>query len=83
MFTTENLFKTQNNELYQQIDGVCMGGPLCLLYANFYMNVIENKIISNLEKSPVLYLRYVDDTLLLLVVYFEQFYNLTDNFKQY
>ena len=79
--TTETSFKTPNNEIYQQIDGVSMGSPLGPLYANFYMSMLENKIIPNLKKPPILYLRYVDDTLLLLDN-FEQLYDMIDRFKQ-
>ena len=49
-----------------------MDGPL---YANFCTSVIENNIIPNLEKPPILYLRGVDD-ILLLIHNFEQLYML-------
>ena len=43
--------------------------------------MLENKIIPNLKKTPILYLRYVDDTLLLLDN-FEQLYDILDRFKR-
>ena len=57
-----------NNKFYKQIDGVSMGSPLGPLLANIIMTGLESTIVKELvNKSLVkLYLRYVDDTLLLV-----------------
>ena len=67
--TTKTPFTTPDNKIYQQIDGVSMGSPLGPVYANFYMSHIENMIIPNLDEPPLTYMRYVDDTLLLVKNY--------------
>ena len=57
-----------NNKFYKQIDGVSMGSPLRPVLANIIMTKLESTIVKELlHKSLVkLYLRYVDDTLLLV-----------------
>ena len=54
-------FITYRGEMYTQIDGVAMGSPLGVLFADFYMGVIEERVF---ERYPVpeIYCRYVDDT---------------------
>ena len=48
--------------LYKQIDGITMGCPLGPTLANFFMDHMENQLLCNdLESSPKLYLRYIDD----------------------
>ena len=54
-------FTTHRGELYTQIDGVAMGSPLGVLFADFYMGVIEKRVFLNNDK-PEVYCRYVDDT---------------------
>ena len=57
-----------NNTFYKQIDGVSMGSPLGLVLVNIIMTELESTVIKELvDKSLVkLYLRYIDDTLLLV-----------------
>ena len=57
-----------NNQLYEQIDGVSMGGSLGPVLANIIMTEFENEIINNLINQGLIafYCRYVDDTLLLI-----------------
>ena len=43
-----------------------MGSPLGPVMANFYMSNLENRVIPQLQNKPTLYIRYVDDTLLLV-----------------
>ena len=64
--TTQTPFTTPENKLYLQVDGVSMGSPMGPVYANFYMSHIENIIMPSLDKPPLAYMRYVDDTLLLI-----------------
>ena len=50
--------------MYQQIDGVAMGSPLGVLFANFFMGRVERDVFSTLQK-PAIYARYVDDIFVL------------------
>ena len=56
-----------NNKFYKQIDAVFMGSPLGPVLANIIMTKLESTTVKELvDKSLVkLYMRYVDDTLLL------------------
>ena len=54
-------FRTHRNELYVQKDGVAMGSPLGVLFANFYMGVVEERVFNGSE-PPNMYMRYIDDT---------------------
>ena len=47
--------------MYKQIDGVAMGSPLGPILANIFVGYLESKLFLNC-KSPLMYLRYVDDT---------------------
>ena len=47
--------------MYTQIDGVAMGSPLGVLFADFYMGVMKERVFSN-QPKPDIYCRYVDDT---------------------
>ena len=57
-----------NNQLYEQTDGVSMGGSLGPVLANIIMTEFEHEIINNLINQGLIafYCRYVDDTLLLI-----------------
>ena len=52
-----------NDELFQQVDGVSMGGPLAPSFANSFLAHLENNKITNCTTvvKPNLFLRYVDD----------------------
>ena len=56
-----------NNNLYEQTDGVSMGSSLGPVLANIIMTESENQIVSKLVSYNTikLYIRYVDDTLVL------------------
>ncbi|XP_068227972.1 uncharacterized protein [Palaemon carinicauda] len=54
-------FTTHRGHMYLQKDGVAMGSSLCVLFANFYMGVVEERVFSQLE-CPVTYFRNIDDT---------------------
>ena len=54
-------FITHKGEMYTQIDGIAMGSPLGVLFADFYMGVVEERVFSQ-HPMPSLYCRYVDDT---------------------
>ena len=57
-----------NGQLYEQTDGVSMGGSLGPLLANIIMVELEAKVIRPLIEDGTIkfYTRFVDDTLLLL-----------------
>ncbi|XP_068229687.1 uncharacterized protein [Palaemon carinicauda] len=47
--------------MYLQKDGVAMGSPLGVLFTNFYMGVVEERVFSRICR-PDVYMRYIDDT---------------------
>ena len=57
-----------NGTVYEQIDGVSMGGSLGPLLANIIMVELEDKIVRKLINDGIIkfYTRFVDDTLLLI-----------------
>ena len=57
-----------NNVLYEQIDGVSMGSPLGPTMADIIMTELERIIVDDLMADGVIkfYMRYVDDTLVLI-----------------
>ena len=59
--TTEAPFRSPCGQLYTQCDGVAMGSPLGVLFANAYMCYIEQQALQSLEKQPYIYKRYIDD----------------------
>ena len=59
--TKEAPFRGPDGCLYQQIDGVAMGSPLGVLFANFYMGIVERRVLNNNELRPHIYGRYIDD----------------------
>lgn len=64
--TTETPFRSPDNDIYIQTDGVSMGSPLGPLFANFYMCHIENNLLPSLSNPPSMYTRYVDDIFLVI-----------------
>ena len=54
-------FKNINGDIYEQSDGLAMGGPLSCTLANYFMCEIENKILEEANNRPHLYARYIDD----------------------
>ena len=59
--TKEAPFRCPRGTMYQQIDGIAMGSPLGVLFANFFMGCIEEEVFSEID-FPTIYCRYVDDT---------------------
>ena len=59
--TKETPFRCPSGKLYRQIDGVAMGSPLGVLFAEAYMAHVESKAIDSMETKPHTYCRYVDD----------------------
>ena len=61
--TTKAPFRSPTGQLYYQIDGIAMGSPLGVLFAQAFMTSIEETVIPNLPCRPSLYCRYIDDIL--------------------
>ena len=61
---TDSTYFLFNNKIYKQIDGMAMGSPLGPVFANIFMNSLEEKYLSQcpIEIKPKYYKRYVDDT---------------------
>ena len=57
--TKEAPFTCPRGHMYQQIDGVAMGSPLGVLFANFFMGTIEEELLAT--NRPSIYCRYIDD----------------------
>ena len=55
-------------KMYEQTDGVSMGGSLGPVLANIIMTECEKVIVNQLIENDILkfYIRYFDDTLLVL-----------------
>lgn len=52
-------FICPRREMYCQIDGVAMGSPLGVLFANFFVGSIESTIIKS--QRPIVYTRYIEN----------------------
>ena len=60
--TKECPFTHIDGSMYVQVDGVSMGSPLGVTFANFFMTYLENSIFDKYPDSkPAVYCRYVDD----------------------
>ena len=59
--TKDTPFRCPSGQLYRQVDGVAMGSPLGVLFAEAYMAHIESAAISSMNTPPHTYCRYVDD----------------------
>ncbi|XP_076039482.1 uncharacterized protein LOC143024555 [Oratosquilla oratoria] len=63
--TKEAPFYCPRGQLYRQIDGVAMDSPLGVLFANFFMGMVEREVFSTTRKPPI-YTRYVDNIFVLV-----------------
>ncbi|XP_022778776.1 uncharacterized protein LOC111320367, partial [Stylophora pistillata] len=59
---TKNQLFHFEGKLYEQVDGVAMGSPLCTLMANAFMCTIKKQLERG-NKMPIFYKRFVDNTL--------------------
>ncbi|XP_076049359.1 uncharacterized protein LOC143030040 [Oratosquilla oratoria] len=59
--TSEAPFRCPSGNLFVQKDGVAMGSPLGVLFAQAFMAHVEEEAIKYLHTRPILYRRYVDD----------------------
>ena len=63
--TKEAPFLCPRGSMYVQTDGVAMGSPLGVLFANFFMGTVEEMVFQDHPK-PRTYCRYVDDTFVIV-----------------
>ncbi|XP_069169309.1 uncharacterized protein [Procambarus clarkii] len=59
--TKETPFLSPDGHMYKQVDGVAMGSPLGVLFANLYMGTIEQRVLVDMDLKSAIYCRYVDD----------------------
>ena len=62
----EDSYFVFDGKMYKQIDGMAMGSPLGPLFANIFLSHYESQWLNDSPVKPILYRRYVDDTLWLL-----------------
>ena len=55
-----------NDIYYRQADGVAMGSPLGCLFADVFMDHLEEKLRSCIDSHCSFYARYIDDTFALI-----------------
>ena len=65
--TSQCPFLHMDGKVYVQNNGVAMGSPLGVTFANYYMTNLENTLFDN-EPSlkPAIYCRYIDDCFLIV-----------------
>ena len=61
--TTKAPFLSPKGQLYYQTDGIAMGSPLGVLFAQAFMTAVEESVLREGSVKPALYCRYVDDIL--------------------
>lgn len=59
--TMEVPFRCPSGKLYYQVDGVAMGSPLGVSFANAFMCHVEERVLARCHIKPFMYYRYVDD----------------------
>ena len=60
MWRTKRTTLNFNGSFYEQIDGVGMGSPIALAFADIFMNYVIEKI-KKFNVQPDVFFRYVDD----------------------
>ena len=50
---------------YLQMSGTAMGTEMTPSYANLFMGVLEKQMLSSYKHKPLVYLRYIDDILMI------------------
>ena len=79
--TKDLVFKTPQDQIFQQINGVSMGSSLGPLFANFYMAYLEHVIFSNPSTLLITYARYADD-IFIQTDYIQQIKLIKDKFEE-
>ena len=71
-----------NGEMYQQVCRCAMGKRFSPHFASIYVDEWEEDAISKSSKSPLLYLRYMDDILIIWRHSKEEFWNFFEILNQ-
>ena len=71
-----------NGEMYQQVCGCAMGKRFSPNFASIYVAEWEKATLSKSSKSPLLYLRYLDDILIIWPHSKEEFWNFFEILNQ-
>ena len=75
----DNTYLCFHKKFYRQIFGVVMDSPISVIVANLLMESNENKMLKDFASPPRIWLRYTDDTFVVLkkteVVSFHKFIN--------
>ena len=79
----ENNDFTFNGDWYLQISGTAMGKKFAPNYANIFMADWESGALSKCEKKPLLYLRYLDDILLIWTYSESEFWEFYDTLNNH
>ncbi|XP_064106976.1 uncharacterized protein LOC135215952 [Macrobrachium nipponense] len=58
--TTKAPFSTHRGQMFRQMDGMVMGSPLGVLFANIYMGTVEERVFARMQQ-PCSYGCYIDD----------------------
>ena len=62
-FVLSNKFFEFNSDTFQQISGTAIGTTFALPYACIYMDQVEQKFVATQINQPLIWLRYIDDSL--------------------
>ncbi|CAH8541549.1 unnamed protein product [Schistosoma rodhaini] len=70
-------------DLYRQTEGVAMGSPVSIIVANLFMHSLETSAISLCSQAPKVWLRYVDDTFVIIKRnHLDELFKLINNFDR-
>ena len=62
----DNIYLCFRKTFYRQIFGVAMGSPISVIMANLVMESIENRMLKDFASPPRIWIRYIDDTFVVL-----------------
>ena len=62
--TTKSPFRCPQGKMYYQTDGVAMGSPLGVLFAQAFMAAVEDEVLGSMPEKPAIYCRYIDDIII-------------------
>ena len=65
-FLYNNIYCTFNYVIYKQLQGTPMGSAISGLLADIVMDDLETECLKQLDYTPMIYLRYVDDIFLVI-----------------